>query len=69
MDSRKNVMKITKTFCLIAIVFLMVACDNDFVSMHMNRSMNMNNLNWFPILISLAVGFILGMLFSKRKRW
>jgi len=69
MDSRKNVMKITKTFCLIAIVFLMVACDNDFVSMHMNRSMNMNNLNWFPILISLAVGFILGMLFSIRKRW
>jgi len=69
MDSRKNVMKITKTFCLIAIVFLMVACDNDFGSMHMNRSMNMNNLNWFPILISLAVGFILGMLFSKRKRW
>ena len=69
MDSRKNVMKITKTFCLIAIVFLMVACDNDFGSMHMNRSMNMNNLNWFPILISLAVGFILGMLFSIRKRW
>jgi uncharacterized membrane protein affecting hemolysin expression len=69
MNERRIATKITKTFCFIAIAFLMVACDNDFGSMHMNRSMNMDHLNWVPILISLAIGFILGMLFSKRKRW
>lgn len=69
MNTRRIAMTITKTLCFIAIVFLMVACDNDFGTMHLNRSMNMNNLNWFPILISLAIGFILGMLFSKRRKW
>ena len=62
-------MTITKTLCFLAIVLLMVACDNDFGTMHLNKSMNMDHLNWVPILISLGIGFILGMLFSKKRRW
>jgi hypothetical protein len=69
MNTRKIAMTITKTLCFIAIVVLMAACDNDFGTMHLNRSMNMDHLNWIPILISLGIGFILGMLFSKRRRW
>jgi len=69
MNERRIATTITKAFCLAAIVFLMVACDNDFGTMHLNRSMNMDHLNWIPILISLGIGFILGMLFSKRRRW
>ena len=69
MNKRRIATTITKTFCFLAIAFLMVACDNDFGTMHLNRSMNMDHLNWIPILISLGIGFILGMLFSKRRRW
>jgi uncharacterized membrane protein affecting hemolysin expression len=69
MNSKKIVIEITKTLFLMAIVFLMVACENDFGTMHLNRSMNMDHLNWVPILISLVIGFVLGMLFSKRRRW
>jgi len=68
MNSRKIIMKITKTFCLIAIVYLMVACDNDFGTMHLNRSMGMDHMNWVPLLISFGIGFILGILFSRRRR-
>ena len=69
MSERRIATTITKAFCFIAIAFLIVACDNDFGTMHINRSMGMDHLNWFPILISLAIGFILGMLFTKRRRW
>lgn len=69
MNTRKNVLTITKTFCFIAVIFLMTACDNGFGSMHMNnRALGMDNLNWMPILIALAIGFVLGILFSRRRR-
>jgi hypothetical protein len=37
-------------------------------SMHGNRSFGMGNLQWIQILISLAIGFVLGLLAAKR-RW
>lgn len=36
--------------------------------MHGNSSMSMDNLNWIQILISLIIGFVLGLLYSRR-RW
>ena len=68
MSTSRIAMTITKTLCFIAVVFLMAACDNDFGSMHMNKSMGMDHLNWMPILIALAIGFVLGILFSRRRR-
>ncbi len=35
--------------------------------MHNGRSMSTVHLNWVQILISLAIGFVLGLLASKRK--
>ncbi len=35
--------------------------------MHGNRSFGMSHLNWAQILISLGLGFLLGVLASKRK--
>jgi hypothetical protein len=36
--------------------------------MHGGRSMGMVHLNWAQILISLSLGFLLGLLVAKR-RW
>jgi hypothetical protein len=35
--------------------------------MHNGRSMGTVHLNWVQILISLAIGFVLGLLASRRK--
>jgi len=35
--------------------------------MHNGRSMDMNDLKWVQIVISLVIGFVLGLLFSRRK--
>ncbi|MBA4410557.1 MAG: hypothetical protein Q8S54_04515 [Bacteroidota bacterium] len=35
---------------------------------HGNKMMSMDNLNWVQILISLAIGFVLGLFYSRR-RW
>jgi len=37
-------------------------------SMQGSRSYGMGNLQWIQILISLAIGFVLGLLAAKR-RW
>jgi hypothetical protein len=34
-----------------------------------NRSLGLENLRWLQILISLAIGFGLGLLYSRRRRW
>jgi H+/Cl- antiporter ClcA len=34
---------------------------------HGNSSINIDNWNWAQILISLGIGFILGLLVSRRK--
>lgn len=35
--------------------------------MHNGRSMGTVHLNWVQILISLAIGFVLGLLAARRK--
>ncbi len=35
--------------------------------MHGNRSMGMAHLNWVQIIISLGIGFVLGLLAGRRK--
>ena len=35
--------------------------------MHRGRAMGTMHLNWVQILISLAIGFVLGLLASRRK--
>ncbi|MDP2337308.1 MAG: hypothetical protein Q8N05_12835 [Bacteroidota bacterium] len=37
--------------------------------MHNHRSMGIDNLNWIQILVSLGIGFVLGILYSRRKWW
>ncbi|HEX7585967.1 MAG TPA: hypothetical protein VF373_14860 [Prolixibacteraceae bacterium] len=37
--------------------------------MHGGRSMSMDNFNWLQILISLGIGFVLGLLYSSRRKW
>ena len=34
---------------------------------HGSSSMNMANLNWLQIIISLGIGFLLGLLVGRRK--
>jgi uncharacterized protein YneF (UPF0154 family) len=34
---------------------------------HRSRTVGMANLNWLQIIISLGLGFILGVLVSKRR--
>ena len=34
-----------------------------------NRSLGLENLKWLQIFISLAIGFGLGLLYSRRRRW
>ena len=36
-------------------------------SMHRGRHVNMNNLHWVQIIISLIIGFVLGLFVAKRK--
>lgn len=60
----------TVAVLVVVVVFLLMG-GSHWASgmMHGNRSMNMDNLNWLQILISLAIGFVLGVLYSRRKRW
>jgi len=37
--------------------------------MHGNRSSGMANWNWAQILVSLTLGFLIGLLVSRRKWW
>jgi hypothetical protein len=71
MSTQKIAKTITATFYIMALMILMVACDNGNGMMHGDNSMGMNNLNWTQILIGLGVvcliGFIIWVVISKRK--
>jgi uncharacterized membrane protein YqjE len=71
-----NTLKIAKTikapFYIMALMILIVACDNGNGMMHGNGSMSMNNLNWTQILIGLGVicliAIIIWVVISRRKK-
>jgi len=71
MKTRRITKTITASFYIMALIVLLVACDNENGMMHGNNSMGMNNLNWTQILIGLGVvcliGFIIWVVISKRK--
>ena len=71
MKTRRITKTITASFYIMALIVLLVACDNENGMMHGNNSIGMNNLNWTQILIGLGVvcliGFIIWVVISKRK--
>jgi ABC-type antimicrobial peptide transport system permease subunit len=73
--SKRRIASINTTaIYIIALVAIIVAClllgGGHWLKGVLNgsRSMNMANLNWIQIIISLAVGFLLGLLAGTRKR-
>ena len=72
--SRRRIITTNKTaIYIIAIVVIIVAFlllgGGPWMRgmMHGSRSMGMANWNWAQILISLGLGFLLGLLVSRRK--
>jgi len=71
-----NTLKIAKTIkaplFIMALMMLIVACNNGNGMMHGNGSMSMNNLNWTQILIGLGVicliAIIIWVVISRRKK-
>jgi len=54
---------------LIAFAALIVACDNQQGMMHGGgSSMNMGNWNWVLILLGIIIVFLLGYLFTRRRK-
>ncbi len=53
---------------VIVVVFLLLGGGPWMTGMmHDGRSMDMNDLKWVQILISVGIGFVLGLLYSRRK--
>lgn len=50
---------------IIIVAFLLLG-GGDWINGRMNHS-NMNHWNWTQILISMAIGFVIGLLAAKRK--
>ena len=56
------------TLLAIVVVFVLIGRSHWASGMmHGNNSMNMDNINWLQILIGVIIGFIIGLLYSKRK--
>ncbi len=73
MSKRRNIKSNRTTLYIIAVVIIIVAFlllgGGPWMTgmMHRGRSMGTIHLNWVQILISLVLGFLLGVLASKRK--
>jgi len=73
MRTRRMVTSNKTAFYLIAILVIIVAFlllgGGPWIKglMHGNNSMSMAHLNWTQILISLGLGFLLGLIVSRRK--
>jgi choline-glycine betaine transporter len=55
---------------IIAIVVLVIWLGNNRSlngMMHGNHGLVVSSLNWVHIIVSLAIGFVLGVLFSRRR--
>jgi hypothetical protein len=72
--SARRITTNTTALYLIAIVVIIVAFlllgGGPWIKgmMHGSRSIGMAHLNWVQILISLAIGFLLGLLIGRRNR-
>ncbi|TSA27780.1 MAG: hypothetical protein D4R67_05490 [Bacteroidetes bacterium] len=72
MNTKTITTTITKAISLILIIVISVACENDRGMMHGSVTIGNNPWNWGQILISLAigivVGFFLGLAASRMKK-
>jgi hypothetical protein len=69
MKSGKIVTTIKTVLCFVALMVIIVACDNQPGMMHGNGgSSYMGNWNWIQILVGIILGFLLGYLFARRKK-
>jgi hypothetical protein len=56
-------------FLVIVIAFILLGGGDWLKGMtHRNRSIGMGNLQWIQIIISLGIGFVIGLVVGKR-RW
>jgi len=56
------------TLLILATVLVFVLVFMNLDESQGNLLMSMNTFNWLQIPISLAIGFLLGMAFSKKRR-
>jgi len=57
-----------QTLLILASVLFFVLVFMNIDQSQADLSISMNNLNWLQIPISLAIGFLVGMAFSKERR-
>ena len=73
MSTRRFVKMNSTALYIVAVVVIIVAFlllgGSQWMTgmMHHGRSMGTVQLNWVQILISLAIGFVLGLLAARRK--
>jgi hypothetical protein len=56
------------TLLILATVLFFVLVFMNLVESQGNFAVGMNNLNWLQIPISLVIGFLLGIVFAKKRR-
>jgi len=56
------------TLLILATILAFVLVFMNLDESHGNLSVSLNNFNWLQIPISLAIGFLLGMVFSRKRR-
>lgn len=69
-SSLKKEMKESKIAILIIIVAFLLLGGRSWLDgmMHNHRSLGIDSLNWLQIVISLGIGFVLGVLYSRNSR-
>jgi len=56
------------TLLILATVLVFVLVFMNLDESFGNLSVSLNNFNWLQIPLSLAIGFLLGMVFAKKRR-
>lgn len=56
------------TLLILATILVFVLVFMNIDESQGNLSMSMNNFNWLQIPISLAIGFLFGTVFSRKRR-
>lgn len=65
--SKNSTLVYVIAIAVIVLAFFLLGGGDWLNGMHHGRSLNMNNLNWGQIIISLLIGFAIGLFVAKRK--
>lgn len=66
--TKNNTILIIIVFCVIIVAFFLLGGEAWIKGLsHGSRPSGMANLKWVQILISLGIGFLLGLLAARRK--